>query len=628
MDDIKPLTYQPLGPNSIRLFQLNNDVQSNLSGKLKCFALDTSPPYYALSYCWGSQPDDTPIEINGEVFYVNQSLSHALYQIPTTSKKSSISIKWMWIDRICINQKHITERSEQLRLMGSIFKKSIRTIIWLGNDSDSSSAAWDLIDQIYNIFKKQYPEAQVLSDVPFKLYSESEFAASGLPGWDNAQWNYFRKLLELPWFTRTWVIQEVALSQEDPIIFHGQCQYPWYRLSWAAAWLRRSGYVRLSHIPSQLLNVDSISCIRRSQSPWPLDALLVFTSLKFQATDQRDKVYGLLGLAREMQDASNIPDALLPDYELDVTETYQKVAQYILSQYQNLSTLTRTSTLGEGLHQKQQKYTLNELPSWVPNWCDFNVVERNIQKSLSWISHSDTTDLGVLGFPDHCNASAGLPLQIHQSNHFSTIRLSGLWMDTVAIAVWFNYEIKTITWDSYDCQTLCLWKAAAALISVYSPMNWIVSYIKTTTAGHHHLGGRTEEELVKDGSAYLLEFLSRHECLKTSLVNTESMAELMNTLQDLSIGGDAKNYVAMSLNFCFQRSFFITSEGRMGIGPPKTQPEDKVAVLLGGGVTYILREQESSWSLIGESYVDGLMKGEGIQRMQAGELPLSVIELR
>lgn len=114
----------------------------------------------------------------------------------------------------------------------------------------------------------------------------------------------------------------MALSRRDPIILHGPYRYPRYKISWAAAWLRRSGYVRLAHVPNQLLNVVAMSYIQRSQNPWPLNALLCLTSIKFQATDPRDKVYGLLGLASETQNLTHEFDALYLDYQLDVIEVY------------------------------------------------------------------------------------------------------------------------------------------------------------------------------------------------------------------------------------------------------------------------------------------------------------------
>ena len=64
--------------------------------------------------------------------------------------------------------------------------------------------------------------AKFLADIPSRMYSDQNHAAFGLPGWNHDLWRHLRRLFELPWFVRTWIIQEVALSREDPVILHGQ----------------------------------------------------------------------------------------------------------------------------------------------------------------------------------------------------------------------------------------------------------------------------------------------------------------------------------------------------------------------------------------------------------------------
>jgi hypothetical protein len=50
-------------------------------------------------------------------------------------------------------------------------------------------------------------------------------------------------------------------------------------------------------------------------------------SIKFQASDQRDKIYGLLGLAAETRNTAELPEALVPDYNLTVQDAYQKATR-------------------------------------------------------------------------------------------------------------------------------------------------------------------------------------------------------------------------------------------------------------------------------------------------------------
>lgn len=237
--------------------------------------------------------------------------------------------------------------------MTSIYSRSIRTLIWLGLEETFNSVAWDLVDQIYCLFKSRHPNAKRLSDIPVQAYSNSSHTASGLPTWNHQLWRRLRQLMEYQWFSRIWVIQEVALSTEDPVIIHHQRLYPWHRLEWAVAWMRRNGYMRLAQIPENLQNVNTMFNLRQSEVKWPLDALMSITQIKFHASNQRDKVYSLLGLAAECQTSSRIPESLLPDYTISVEQTYQKVSRFLLTSKSSMAILTRAHGTPGSLTRKQ-----------------------------------------------------------------------------------------------------------------------------------------------------------------------------------------------------------------------------------------------------------------------------------
>ncbi|KAF2812605.1 uncharacterized protein BDZ99DRAFT_338752, partial [Mytilinidion resinicola] len=46
-------------------------------------------------------------------------------------------------DGACINQNDLDERAEQVRLMGDIYPTARQTIVFLGNESDESSAGFE-----------------------------------------------------------------------------------------------------------------------------------------------------------------------------------------------------------------------------------------------------------------------------------------------------------------------------------------------------------------------------------------------------------------------------------------------------------------------------------------------------
>ena len=69
-------------------------------------------------------------------------------------------------------------------------------------------------------------------------------------------------------------------------------------------------------------------------------------------------------------------------------------------------------------------------------------------------------------------------------------------------------------------------------------------------------------------------------------------------------------------------TFFITVDGRLGIGPESTQPGDQIVVLDGARSPFVLRPLTNStdYALLGDSYVLGLMHGEVKNMDERGKL--------
>ncbi|PTB42994.1 hypothetical protein M441DRAFT_66759 [Trichoderma asperellum CBS 433.97] len=75
--------------------------------------------------------------------------------------------------------------------------------------------------------------------------------------------------------------------------------------------------------------------------------------------------------------------------------------------------------------------------------------------------------------------------------------------------------------------------------------------------------------------------------------------------------------------FALGRRFFITKKGYFGLGPQKLKPGDRIAVLFGSGVPFVLRKCPAitgrrAWRIIGECYVHGIMQGEVIRKCELG----------
>lgn len=72
---------------------------------------------------------------------------------------------------------------------------------------------------------------------------------------------------------------------------------------------------------------------------------------------------------------------------------------------------------------------------------------------------------------------------------------------------------------------------------------------------------------------------------------------------------DANGISVSKMVWCTYMRFWYMM---MGIGPSDSRIGGTVAIIPGGGVPYIIRQQGSSWVLVGESYIHGLMDGEAV----------------
>ncbi|KAF5595994.1 het-6-heterokaryon incompatibility [Fusarium pseudocircinatum] len=628
--------YRSLSPNQIRLIRLSPDIEDPVCGHLVETELAGAPPYHAISHAW---VPGISVKVEPESYRVH--LSNHLATCMRRLQKFGIKnieltprITHIWLDSICINQDNVHERASQVAMMGSIYSQSIRTLIWLGEvTSPSIHLAWQLIDDIYAVFQNQNPLARSLSDIATRTYDDKSHTMAGLPPFGDIKWVHLRHLMEIRWFSRMWIVQEVVLSRGDPIFLHGDCDYAWEPLGWAVGWLRRSGYLRLPQIPEQLRNIDTISNLRRSRTRWPLGALMSITQVKFHATDQRDKIYGVLGLSLECENGSTLPEELRPDYTIDVATLYQRVARFLLKRNPSLAIMTRARGM-DGTETRRQRAHDLDLPSWCPDWSDFKTYNEGISTSFSWIEYSNILKPARFGFPKHYRAASGLELSFPcsgaKSDQSSVLRLGGFLVDQVAHVHRFSFDSPSHkqTSHSFDATMAPIIRLSLSLTPLNDGLTWMKQLIQTTTASQHYLNGKDMDQSISDGAAWLRGFFQRQEDVLSLLIKHAGKDGVKSQIQEASTGGSQEDYLALVRNFCFDRAFVITADGRMGIGPSNTFPGDTVSVILGGGVPYIIRASGKYWNLVGESIIDGLMEGETIERSKKGGIREEVLCLQ
>lgn len=143
----KPFVYSPLGTREIRVITLLPDADYKpIRCTLEHVSLDEEPEYEALSYTWGPDEINAALLINGKSVGVRRNLLCALYhfrqkiELPNPTIENPKPLK-LWIDALCIDQNNDSERSSQVRMMGSIYENCKKLRIWLGEETLETETA-------------------------------------------------------------------------------------------------------------------------------------------------------------------------------------------------------------------------------------------------------------------------------------------------------------------------------------------------------------------------------------------------------------------------------------------------------------------------------------------------------
>jgi len=114
-------------------------------------SLANPPLYEALSYVWGSPTAKTPISCHGKDLLVTPNCIIAMRRLRNEKKQ-----RVLWIDAICIDQSSMNERSQQVGLMGDVYSKARRTILWLGEESTFSDFTISFLKSYHKVLKRKW----------------------------------------------------------------------------------------------------------------------------------------------------------------------------------------------------------------------------------------------------------------------------------------------------------------------------------------------------------------------------------------------------------------------------------------------------------------------------------------
>ena len=198
------------GHDSIRLLELTWHENILLCGRLTIVRLHDRLDYVALSYVWGEKSSDDPtLLLNGHPLQIRASLWQALKELVTR-----VNTVRFWIDQVCIDQENKTEKGQQVRLMSRIYGRAQRVIGWLGSHDDDSYLAFSLLLMLGRLSFAKEPQTDQRWQNPLDVLMKEGNVRSidDLFNPNRRPIQAAARLVQRPWFSRLWIVQEVALA--------------------------------------------------------------------------------------------------------------------------------------------------------------------------------------------------------------------------------------------------------------------------------------------------------------------------------------------------------------------------------------------------------------------------------
>jgi len=560
----------PEAGKHVRLLKLSpGGFSDNLHVELEQVLLGGTSNYEALSYVWGSTAHPVSILVGPSrerTISVTQNLSTALRYLRDANES-----RILWVDAICINQNDLKERSDQVALMSDIYRAACQVIVWLGPEEDDSSHAFDImhaiglsidVDWVSNSYK---PKVAVNNQL-FRMVEDRQNYR-----FQDKEAIAINRLLHRQWFERLWIRQEIGLATQA-IIRCGSLSILWHLFRDAIFFM----YVRGTRLVKGALKDQRPRYQYRMQLVYSVCLPRVYYLQYLRSdlgqvvcTDPRDKIYAMLSLLHPSQQTMGI----VPDYTRDVALVYQDTAIRFMDYTRNLSILLQCELLDTPPH----------MPTWVPDWSTELKAEQFLagssNASAGFKSIAASKGEGMLSVAGVAIATIeGVqPMQFVDAEDEFQNMLTALWRIVISNPATSND--KEISRLSAMCDALCCGAFRHSTIPV-------------------------REDLP--------EFKSTMRTFKSILRTTSPSVE------DLDSVSHWNTYKAWVKDRCRNRSFFVTTEGSVGIAPLSARPGDAVCVLLGCWSTILLRQtKDDTYQVVGQLYMPGVNAGEAL----VGPLP-------
>jgi hypothetical protein len=625
-------------PSPFNIFQ----DEEPISCLLETVSLNDSPKYNALSYTWGKPELTHQIWVNNAILPVTESLAVALRHL---RQESEILI--LWVDAVCINQRDTDEKNHQVRQMAEVYRHAAQVFVWLGPAADESCKVIEYLRFIATKYAEhgltgvsdfsilemtkagEKDRAAALTHSRIELFQKLDYLFI-----DIFPSQKYLKFAQRGWWSRAWVIQEICLAQE-PMYLCGEKKLPSVHLVDSINFLSSYGVAQSTKL-SQMRSPEEIARARDQimplVDPTAMKALLairgqyqkqqgtnpgptLFSLLRtvytrrtsnvpgIMASDRRDKVFALLGLASDKDELQ-----IRIDYskEYSASDLFTSVSETLLMHgYLDLLSFRRTVNDLQG-----------DLPSWVCDWNQKILVPFgnpiHVDKPFAASGISKSQVITYMADGQHIAAIQGLRVDEIDA-------LGPPWLDRRTDEVTARWKTAAVFME--ETEAICRG------YSVEDTVNVLLGGLEIHGGGTEGNPSPSRSRRVTRESleAYKIakrwvkiikkyEYLTEHirdprnittRIFQTYMENSREMQEVANLPEKEAF------LTGMDKGEWFERRPFRSEKGYIGLAPQRAEVGDTICIFFGSTVPHIIRPvSEDRYKLIGESYVLGIMDGE------------------
>ncbi|KAI5459249.1 heterokaryon incompatibility protein-domain-containing protein [Mariannaea sp. PMI_226] len=587
--------------------------------------------YAALSYVWGSNMTGV-ILLDNKKLTVTKNLEHALRAV---AQKDTFTSRYkLWVDAVCINQKDQQETAQQVGKMREVYGQAWSVLAWLGNAANESDDAFKLLRGLSKLNEEEKRSVgQALDNNP-SLFGR--FCFYGLD-----------KLMDRTYWYRLWIIQELVLGSSATVLQCGDevIDLPsLFRglgiLYSGTLWTRKDSLLsnerQLRRLKPTVWTTAGIHLVYRSirvlsefeaggGTRQPLRRLLDLSTSSCR--DSKDKVFALVGMMEP-----EIVRRITGLHSLPTPDLYRETTLVFIEHYQNLEPLRDANPWGP-----------TRTPSWVIDWSwdqkiPFSAPEKPFAGPF-WDPNTPALPPEQI-YCAHRNQPASYSLspdrRLLRCEGFIIDRICGLgarekgyfhweprsvhpppagwesrYGDNIATAIYTMMLLGRVT----NCQRVS--ERHSAILSLPRDANQAIDEFK-----------RRGWAFLADQSDYYFRWSDWWEIHDSMPMGDRTLGSFFSdTIPDDANEFDYSEAFNAAERTNMSRRLMFTDRGYIGwapdnaYGPGEKQSRvgDLVCIVFGCSTPLVIRPKDANYEVLGEAYVEGVMDGEAVAMLEAGE---------